>query len=669
MVTSTLATGKTELSKWVSPNVLTTYVDGAPVSSNIFAAPQVIWDGSEYVEYIFKAISDNQYSIQCPRVSVLLTPSGVKIFNANMTKEVAMEVWELWKIEKDESIKLDVISQTLKYETFSDSVRVIESKLMRDGSMFDITYDFVNIAKCSINFKAAGDATYKIMWHIEAAEATDYKITGLMTKADKAVDCSVSFFEKSRFLLCLGWEDAIEYFNGVTIEQYDSGKKADVIFAEKEFNAGEVLSFDPTFYSEASLDGGITRQGQTYPPTSGSAVTDYTTEEVGQMGSVGYYYINRIYVSFDTSGISDSTPVSSATLYMKTTSTDGSATDFYVKVYGGTQPIYGSSLGTGDWGCGSSYQSQWYTSNWQANTWISWSISTSQVNEQGRTQFELKSSREGTQPSGSEYISLYMADSNYDPYLSVSFTAVTFDDQWAIIVCGGANGGSQQEDFENEIDEVYTTLLDVGYTSSSIYYLNVVTPRDSDGDGNNDVDAYASKNNVQSAITSWLDSRSDSDDLCFIYLVDHGSDGGYFCLDSNNDGDITDPGDNITSTELDSWFDQVSYKALICTIEACWSGDFIPNLSLTNRVVITSADGSHSAGPDPGTDWPAFSHTFIPNLESYTVGDAFNIASAHVESVLPNQNPLLDDNGDGTGHEGPIPNGNDGGLSFQIQIG
>jgi len=673
---STQATGKIE-SAWISPNVLTTYTDGIPTNSLIYSTQQVIWDGSKYVEYIFRSISDNQFSVQCPRVGVLLTSSGIRIFNANMTKEAATQaIWELWKIEKDGPTKLDVKSHTFTYETFSDSVRVVESQLMMDGSVLGITYDFANIAKCSINFRAAEKATYRIVWHVEAPRATNHEIKGLATKEDKVVDCSVNFFTESQFLLQLGWEDALYYFSSVTVEQYDSGRKADIIFAEREFNAGEALSFDPTFYSEASIDGGITRQGQTYPPTSGSAVTTYTTEEVGQMGSTGYYYINRIYVSFDTSLIPDGATVTSANLYMKTTSTDGSVTDFYVKVYGGTQPIYGSSLETGDWGCGTSYQSQWYTSNWQANTWISWSISTSQVNKQGRTQFELKSSREGTAPTGSEYISLYMADSDYDPYLSLSYTFI-FTNRWAVIVCGGGRLENQQEDFENEIDETYRTLLSLGFTSTSIYYLNVITPRDANGDGINDVDAYASKTNVQSAITSWLKSKSGSNDLCFIYLVNHGMDGGYFFLDSNNNGyiNITDPNEYIRPNELDSWLDQVTYNVLFCTIEACFSGDFIPNLSQTNRIIVTSCDGDHPAYPDPGTDWPAFSHTFIPQLIGHTVGNAFNTAYTHVETVVPSyygdhQYPLLDDNGDGVGHRGSLPNGNDGTwYALIIQLG
>lgn len=353
---------------------------------------------------------------------------------------------------------------------------------------------------------------------------------------------------------------------------------------------------------------------------------------------------------------------------MRTTSTDGSVTDFYVKVYGGSQPIYGSSLETSDWGCGASYQSQWHTSQWQAEAWISWTISTSQINKQGRTQFELKSSRDGTQPNGAEFISLYMADSNYDPCLSVSYTFV-FDKRWAVIVCGGCAGGPQQEDFENQIAETYTTLLSLGFSSADIYYLDIITPRDVTGDGVNDVDAYSSKSNVQYAITSWLKSRSDSNDLCFVYLVNHGGDGGYFYLDSNNDGDIGDPGDYIRDYELDSWLDQVTYNILVFVLEACYSGDFIDNLSQASRIVVTSADGDHPAGPDPGTDWPAFSHTFIPNLVSHCVSDAFNIASAHVENVRPDQNPLLDDNGDGIGHEGPLPNGNDGFLAFGVRLG
>lgn len=680
---ATQATEKTELSRWISPNVLTTYVDGAPTQSNIYAAPQVIWDGSKYVEYIFKAISDNQFSIQCPRVSVLITPFGVRIFNTNMTKEAATKAaWELWKTEGDISTQIDVKSQTFKYETFSDSVRVVESQIMMDGSEFDITYDFANIAECSINFKAASDATYKMVWHVETPETTNQKMAGMKTKADKMVDCCISFFEESQFQLYLGWEDAIENFNSVTVEQYGSGKKADITFASKTFFAGEVYSFDPIFYSESSLDGYIEKYGSTYPPNEITNV--YISDQVLFIGHVDMrvenpsipkpYHQFRSFVSFDTSAIPDSATINTVKLYLKTTGEDKSVTDFNVKVYGGSQPIYGSSLESNDWGCGSLYVCQWSTSNWKTLTWITLSIPTSQVNKQGRTQFKLNSSREGTTPTGWECMVFYSADSNHDPFLYVSYTTVVIDKRWAVIVCGGSRYGNLQEDFENEIDETYKTLLSLGFTSTSIDYLNVITPRDSNGDGINDVGAYASKSNVQSAITSWLKSKSDSNDECFIYLVNHGGSGGKFYLDSNNDGyvDDTDPNEWILPSELDGWLDQVTYYIMFCTMEACYSGAIINSVSQTNRVVITSSDADHLAAADAGIHYPAFSHTFIPKLIGNTVGAAFVIAYDHVKDNVPSincgQNPLLDDNGDKVGHGGQLPNGGDGNLAIDWYI-
>ncbi len=252
---------------------------------------------------------------------------------------------------------------------------------------------------------------------------------------------------------------------------------------------------------------------------------------------------------------------------------------------------------------------------------------------------------------------------------SVSAATYTPDSiqTWAVLVCGGSSGGSQQEDFENQIAEAYNTLLSRAYDSDHIYYLDIIYPRDVTGDSVNDVDARSSKVNVEHAITTWLGSHSDDNDVCFLYLVNHGGNGGYFYLDSNGDGDLNDPDDYIRDYEVASWIAQVEYGELIFVLEACFAGDFIDDLSQTGRIIACSTDGNHYAWPDPGTDWPAFSHTFFPRLESMdSIGEAFNVAYQHVRQVRPYQYPILDDNGDGVGHYGPLPNGGDGNLALSI---
>ncbi|MDH5448176.1 MAG: dockerin type I domain-containing protein [Candidatus Bathyarchaeota archaeon] len=227
---------------------------------------------------------------------------------------------------------------------------------------------------------------------------------------------------------------------------------------------------------------------------------------------------------------------------------------------------------------------------------------------------------------------------------------------WAVIVCGGSSGGSQQEDFENEIAEAYNTLLSRAYDADHIYYLDITFPRDVTGDGINDVDAVSNKANVQNAITSWLKTRSDSNDVCFLYLVNHGD------VDA-----FTIPGGPIYAYEMAGWLFHVTYGELIFTLEACHSGSFIDELSETNRIIVSSCEANELAWPDPNTDWPAFSHTFFQRLAAMdSIGDAFNVAYQHVIQVRPTQHPTLDDNGDEVGHRGPLPNGGDGNLALNM---
>lgn len=228
---------------------------------------------------------------------------------------------------------------------------------------------------------------------------------------------------------------------------------------------------------------------------------------------------------------------------------------------------------------------------------------------------------------------------------------------WAVLVCGGSSGGSQQEDFENAISEAYSTLRNRAYTADHIYYLDIINPRDVTGDGVNDVNATSTKANVQYAITTWLVSHSDDNDICFLYFVNHGADGGLFYIN----------GEYIHDYEMANWLATVRCGKLVFVMDACYAGDFIDNLSRANRITACSTDGDHEAGPDPGTDWPAFSHTFFPRLRNMdSVGDAFNTAYQHVRQVNSYQYPILDDNGDTVGHYGPLPNGNDGNFALSI---
>lgn len=228
----------------------------------------------------------------------------------------------------------------------------------------------------------------------------------------------------------------------------------------------------------------------------------------------------------------------------------------------------------------------------------------------------------------------------------VPVMAQTSMDKWAVIACGGKDN-QNQDNFENQIAEAYNTLLQCGFVKDHIYYLDLNVSRDVDNDNITDVDAYTSVENVSSAITDWLATRSDSDDLVFIYLEDHGGDEYWIC----------NPDEVIYYSNLSDWIEQVSYFRLVFVVDACESATMIDDLSMDNRILIASAIGEGR----PWADYLLFSHAFFQRVLNMSIYDAFLEAAEHtynithmlveIGAISEEQWAVLDDNGDGDCHK------------------
>jgi hypothetical protein len=209
--------------------------------------------------------------------------------------------------------------------------------------------------------------------------------------------------------------------------------------------------------------------------------------------------------------------------------------------------------------------------------------------------------------------------------------------RWAVIVCGGTVGGNQQEDFDGESAEAYRVLLGRGYTADHIDFLSPHSSWDANGDGINDVDALATTQNVQTAIQTWLAGKVAYDSRVFIYLVDHGT----------TDILVVSNG-NVGAANFGTWLGSVNCYRVTFVIEACMSGSWQDNIAAGNRIFISSAAAAQYAWPDPGTDWPAFSHTFFTllgqGLSIDGTSGAFWQAHDHANAVTnPDQDPQMSD--------------------------
>jgi len=136
-----------------------------------------------------------------------------------------------------------------------------------------------------------------------------------------------------------------------------------------------------------------------------------------------YSYLHRVwrgFLDFDTSSLGGTATVTAALLYIAIQS-DSSDADFDLHFYSGKDVFTGT--GDLDWDDCSVDEGVFFnTAGKSVNTYYNHSVLASSINLTGHTQFRFKSDREGTKPSGNEYLRLYGYGTAYMPYLEVTYT-------------------------------------------------------------------------------------------------------------------------------------------------------------------------------------------------------------------------------------------------------
>jgi alpha-tubulin suppressor-like RCC1 family protein len=234
---------------------------------------------------------------------------------------------------------------------------------------------------------------------------------------------------------------------------------------------------------------------------------------------------------------------------------------------------------------------------------------------------------------------------------------------YAVIVEGKISGETQAElDSHNKTaNRIYQTLRDRGFRSDHIYYFNYAAQTGVD-------DSTPTKAEVQYAIDTWPAAMMNGSPApLYVIFVDHGyTDTFYLNIET------------ISPTELNTWLTTLEGKLTsgalaepkIVVIGACYSGSFIPTLSGTNRIIISSAAADEVSykgpmEPDSIRVGEYFLEEFFKELgKGYTLKHSFAEATQKVELLTRRdstnntsgiyqdnavQHPLLDDNADHTG--------------------
>jgi hypothetical protein len=158
--------------------------------------------------------------------------------------------------------------------------------------------------------------------------------------------------------------------------------------------------------------------------------------------------------------------------------------------------------------------------------------------------------------------------------------------------------------------------------------------------------------------------------------TDFDNDGLIDGLDLNHDGDMKDwvgidediqmPGGNLIDDELATCLSRFNCT-MVVAITSCFSGGFIKDLSAPKRIIMTCSKEEKYGHVDMIKDLADALGQGQKAADTdgngrVSIMEAFNYATngSHEQ--------LYDDNGDGIGHECPIPNGGDGQYGSNIYL-
>ena len=207
-----------------------------------------------------------------------------------------------------------------------------------------------------------------------------------------------------------------------------------------------------------------------------------------------------------------------------------------------------------------------------------------------------------------------------------TFTPNSANHDYAVIISGGMDSTYNYPRYWNDCSALYSTLINkYGYQKSHIYVLmadgtdpgndmfigNVAVSQqlDLDGDGINDIQYAATKQNITS-VFNILHNQVGIYDNLLIFTTDHGG-------VANGNSYLILWGNEITSSEFATEVNKVNAANINICLEQCYSGGFISDLQASNRVITTAC--RYDEVSYGGANYDTFAYQWISALAGETV--------------------------------------------------
>ena len=201
------------------------------------------------------------------------------------------------------------------------------------------------------------------------------------------------------------------------------------------------------------------------------------------------------------------------------------------------------------------------------------------------------------------------------------------NNEYAVIISGGANKYRNYERYWNDCSAVYKALVNIyNYDKDKIFvimsdgtspepdlnmnYGSIVSSTlDLDYDGTNDIQYAATKANI-SMVFDTLSQRITSDDNVFIFVTDHGGLNSVIYLWDNDTIGMNDFAQEVNKI--------TNAKSINVCMEQCYSGGYTTALAGNNRVIATACEANNVSYAMPNLVYDEFCFHWISAVSGQT---------------------------------------------------
>jgi Peptidase C13 family len=228
--------------------------------------------------------------------------------------------------------------------------------------------------------------------------------------------------------------------------------------------------------------------------------------------------------------------------------------------------------------------------------------------------------------------------------------------KFALIIAGVGGEEVYTKKFTAEANQLYDALTNrLGFDEKNVYLLTETagTPAEGAHDANLPHTARATADEVRKAFAAFKTSANPSS-LVFVMLIGHGS------FDTQQ-AKFNLVGPDLTAKDYAQLFSTLPTKRVIFINSASSSGEFIKPLSGEGRIVITATRSGNEQNATVFAEYfiagladdaaDADKNGRISVLEAYAYASKLTADWYKQKNRLATEHGLIDDNGDGTGHE------------------